>query len=256
MNIPEDLISTADIILDVGGWFIPEPRATHVVDVMPWETRGARLNLEQLPGEQFTKETWFQADFLAKDFKLPFSDKSFDLVLCGHTVEDLADPAALLHEMRRVGRAGFIECPSRLSEQTIGLRDRESRQSGHPHHHWIVEEQSRDLVLYNKKDSRLETSRALIPLSFFEGSNLPRTMDFSWSQSFSFRLIRGEECFERAFATVSALSIPSSSRRRDTAMRFARRMRSRISGRGGGEDFSWWSSILEQSRPYSSIPLP
>jgi hypothetical protein len=256
MNIPEELIRDSRTILDVGGWFIPEPRATHVVDLMPWETRGVRLNLEQLPGERFTKDTWFQADFLAKDFKLPFGDKSFDLVLCGHTVEDLADPAPLLHEMQRVGCAGFIECPSRLSEQTIGVRDRQSRQAGHPHHHWIAEEQDRELVLCNKEDSHLSDRNALIPLDFFEASKLPRTMGFAWSNNFRFRLLRGEECRERARLAVSALNIPRSSRRRDKALRFARRLRSRISGQGGGEDFSWWSNILEQSRPYSSIPLP
>jgi hypothetical protein len=256
MNIPEELISVSRTILDVGGWFIPEPRATHVVDLMPWETRSARLNLEQLPGERFTKDTWFQADFLAKYFKLPFGDKSFDLVLCGHTVEDLADPTALLQEMQRVGRAGFIECPSRLSEQTIGLRDRQSQQAGHPHHHWIAEDQDGELVLYSKEDSHLSNRSTLIPLEFFEASDLPRTMGFAWRDNFRFRLLRGEECSERARLAMSALNIPSDSRRRDQAKRFARRLRSRIRGRGGNEDFSWWSEILEQSRPYSSIPLP
>lgn len=256
MNIPEELIHSAKTILDVGGWFIPEPRATHVIDLMPWETRAVRLNLEPLPGELFTKETWFQADFLASDFKLPFADKSFDLVICGHTVEDLADPSALLNEMQRVGRAGFIECPSRMSEQTIGLRDRETRQPGHPHHHWIVEGQNDDLVLYSKEDSCLISSSTLIPLAFFEDSHLPRTMNFVWRQQFAFRLVRGEECFRRARSTVAAVKIPISSRCQDKAMRFARRVRSRIGGSGSAEDFSWWSRILEQSRPYSSIPLP
>lgn len=256
MIIPEKLIGGSKTILDVGGWFIPEPRATHVVDLMPWETRGARLNLENLPGERFTKNTWFQADFLKPDFRLPFADKSFDLVICGHTVEDLADPSALLNEMQRVGRAGFIECPSRLSEQTIGLRDRETRQPGHPHHHWIVEEQNDDLVLYCKEDSFLSSTKTLIPLAFLEDSRLPRTMSFVWRQQFAFRMVRGEECFRRARLTVAALKIPISARCQDKAIRLARRVRSRMSGGGSVEDFSWWSKILEQSRPYSSIPLP
>ena len=59
----ERLPTTAKI-LDVGGWFIPCPLATHVVDIMPWETRGAKLQLNPLPGERFTKETWFQVDCL------------------------------------------------------------------------------------------------------------------------------------------------------------------------------------------------
>jgi hypothetical protein len=255
MNIPDNLINDSRTILDVGGWFNPEPRATHVVDLMPWETRGVRLSLEQLPGERFTKETWFQADFLAKDFKLPFGDKSFDFVLCGQTVEDLADPSVLLQEMQRVGKAGVIECPSRLSEQTIGIRDRESRKPGHPHHHWIAVERNRELVLYSKEDSRLDQRGTLVPLEFFELSSHPRTISFAWRDSFSFRLVQGEQCFERARMAISALNIPGSARWRDVAMRFGRRIRSRILGRGGKEDFSWWSEILEQSKPYSSIPL-
>lgn len=256
MNIPEELTGAAKTILDVGGWFRPEPRATHVVDLMPWETRGVSLHLKPLPGERFTKETWHQADFLSSNFTLPFADKSFDLVICGHTVEDLADPSALLNEMQRVGRVGFVECPSRISEQTIGLRDRETLQPGHPHHHWIVEGQNDDLVLYSKEDSCLNRSSTLIPLAFFEDSSLPRTMSFVWRQRFAFRLVRGEECFNRARSTVAALKVPVSSRCQDKAIRFARRVRSRISGGGSTEDFSWWSKILEQSRPYSSIPLP
>jgi len=256
MNIPEKLLGSVKTILDIGGWFITEPRATHVVDLMPWETRGARLNLEQLPAEQFTKETWFQADFLAQDFKLPFGDKSFDLVLCGHTIEDLEDPRRLLEEMQRVGKGGVIECPSRVSEQTVGIRDRQSRQPGHPHHYWIAEEQDRDLVLYSKEDSRLENRQTLVPLEFFEASKLPNVMNYTWSECFDFRFVHGEECFDRARLAVAALGITSASRQRDNFMRFARRVRRRMTGRGGKEDFSWWARILEQSRPYSSIPLP
>jgi hypothetical protein len=33
--------------LDIGGWFIPYPRATHVVDIMPWETRTGRVPLPE-----------------------------------------------------------------------------------------------------------------------------------------------------------------------------------------------------------------
>jgi hypothetical protein len=50
-------------VLDCGAWFIPLPAASHVVDIMPYETRGGKLQLTPLPGENFTKATWFQADF-------------------------------------------------------------------------------------------------------------------------------------------------------------------------------------------------
>lgn len=126
MHTPEETFVDAKTILDVGGWFAPERRVTHVIDLMPWETRGARLTLTPLPGECFTKDTWFQADFLQPDFNLPFADQSFDLALCGHTIEHLVAPEKILLELQRVARRGRIECPSRLAEQTVSLRDRKS----------------------------------------------------------------------------------------------------------------------------------
>ncbi len=155
-------------MLDLGGWFLPEPRATHVVDLMPWATRRAKLSLERLGDERFSSETWYQADFLKPGFQLPFADKSFDLVICGHTVEDLADPAPLLLEMARVGKRGVIECPSRFSEQTKGIRNRETSACGHPHHHWIVESVAGTLLLHSKHDSELDRESRVIPLRHFE----------------------------------------------------------------------------------------
>lgn len=260
MNIPEELISSAKTVLDVGGWFKPEPRATHVVDLMPWETRGVALNLEPLPGERFTKETWYQADFLASDFALPFDDKFFDLVLCGQTVEDLADPTRLLDEMQRVGKAGFIESPSRISEQTAGIRDRERKQTGHPHHHWILDAEDECLALYSKNDSCLDRAASVVPLMFFEqvsagASDSFSNMHFVWYNSFCYQLLRGEVCARKAEQLVASLRIPTSVRTKDSLWRFGRRIRSRLRGRSA-EDFSWWRRIVDQSRPYSSLNLP
>jgi len=258
MKLPDDFFHGARTILDVGGWFKPEPRATHVVDLMPWETRGAKLSLEPMPDERFTKSTWFQADFLKPDFSLPFAQKSFDLVVCGHTVEDLAAPEALLREMQRVAVRGVIECPSRISEQTMGIRDRESVRPGHPHHHWIVESVEECLLLYSKDESGLSAETRLIPLAFTErnfmsGREKP-IVTHLWTDQINYRIIRGDECRRRAQGFVVSLNIPASIRMKDSLLRFARRMRSRIQGRPP-EDFSWWTKILETSRPYSAIEL-
>ena len=258
MNLPDRLFHGANRILDVGGWFNPEPRATHVVDLMPWETRRARLSLEAMPDERFSKATWFQADFLKPGFTLPFAPKSFDLVICGHTVEDLAAPEALLLEMQRVGMRGVIECPSRLTEQTKGIRDRESIHPGHPHHHWIVEATEGTLLLYSKKDSDLSTEARLVPLSFTEqyiahGRGMSDAI-YPWVDRINYRVVRGDECRRRAQEFVVSLKVPSSVRAKDALLRFARRLRSRTFGRAP-DNFSWWPKIVETSRPYSSIEL-
>ena len=259
MYTPEETFADAKTILDVGGWFAPERRATHVIDLMPWETRGARLTLTPLPGECFTKDTWFQADFLQPDFKLPFADQSFDLALCGHTIEDLVSPEKLLRELQRVARRGRIECPSRLAEQTVGLRDRKSALAGHPYHHWIVDVEDGGLTLHSKSDSALDHDATLVPLLFTERyvfhNRRLREVDFDWKGNISHRFVHGDACRERAREFAAALNIPRHIRERDRLMRGARRLRGYLRGQVS-EDFSWWTNILEASRPYSRIKLP
>src|ERR1017187_7594414 len=256
LNIPDSFFRGADKILDVGGWLKPEPRATHVVDLMPWETRGAKLSLDPKPDERFTKATWFQADFLKPGFRLPFAEKFFDLVICGHTVEDLAAPEALLLEMQRVAVRGVIECPSRLTEQTKGIRDRESTRPGHPHHHWIVDSVEGGLLLFSKEESDLSAETRLVPLAFTErhiASGQGKSIVIHpWVDHINYRIIRGDECRRRAQEFVSSLNLTVFVRPRDRLLRFARRMRSRIHGRSQ-EDFSWWPKIVETSRPYNTI---
>jgi SAM-dependent methyltransferase len=257
MNIPDRFFQGARNVLDVGGWFKPDPRATHVVDLMPWETRGARLELKPLPQERFSKASWFQADFLKPELRLPFADKSFDLVICGHTIEDLANPKFLLIEMERVGRRGVIECPSRLTEQTKGIRDRESSRPGHPHHHWIVESVDGWLLLYSKEDSLLRSEKELIPLSHSERCiqlGKEANVVHTWENKIDYRFISAQECQRKAQEFIASLDVSIYSRIGDSALRFGRRMRSRLRGRSA-DDVSWWPKIVEASRPYSSIEL-
>ncbi|MBI3887223.1 MAG: methyltransferase domain-containing protein [Opitutae bacterium] len=258
MRTPDETFAAATTILDVGGWYAPEPRATHVIDLMPWETRGARLTLAPLPGERFTKATWFQADFLRPDFTLPFADRSFDLALCGHTIEDLAAPERLLRELQRVARRGRIECPARLAEQTVGLRDRQSSLAGHPHHHWIVDVGPGGLTLHAKADSALDHDATLVPLLFTERhvfhDRRLRESAFEWNGAFAHRVVHGAACRERAREFVAALNIPRHVREQDRLLRGVRRLRSRLRGRAA-EDFSWWTEIVEASRPYSRLEL-
>ena len=247
-------------VLDAGGWFKPLPRATHVVDLMPYETRGCVLTLTPLAGERFTRDTWLQINFLAPGLKLPFPDRFFEFTVCGHTIEDLADPTPLMRELQRVSCAGYVETPSRLCEQTVGQRDRMGTKQGHPHHHWIVESDgSSHLRLFHKSDSLEANPASRVPLRTYERYvHQPPHAEFCqllWRGSFEFEFVRGEPARRRATEFAAGLGIRPSDRIFDAATRAARRViysRRRFSPK---KRSSWWEEMLRLSRPYSRLDL-
>jgi hypothetical protein len=66
----------------------------------------------------------------------PFADDQFDFAVCSHTLEDVRDPIWVCAELQRVARAGYIEVPSRLEEQSFGIH---GPWVGWSHHHWLVD---------------------------------------------------------------------------------------------------------------------
>jgi SAM-dependent methyltransferase len=127
-QIPDDAL-----VLDIGGWAKPLPRADWVVDLMPYETRGL-YGRESDDSERFSAATWIQRDLCDPD-PLPFEDETFDFVVCSHTLEDVRDPLRVCREMLRVGKAGYVETPSRLEEQSYGFQ---GPWAGWGHHRWLV----------------------------------------------------------------------------------------------------------------------
>ena len=125
-----------DLVLDVGGWARPLVRADWVIDVMSYETRGM-LGSDGEGPERFTSDTWIVRDICDRE-PWPFEDHQFDFVVCSHVLEDIRDPLFVCSELQRVARAGYIEVPSRLEEQSWGPQ---GDWVGWAHHHWIVERQ-------------------------------------------------------------------------------------------------------------------
>ncbi len=131
-----DMLPDDALVLDVGGWGKPFQRADWVIDLMPYETRGLYgYEDADRSKERFTAETWAQADICSHE-PWPFEDNQFDFVICSHTLEDLRDPLRVCEEMSRVSKAGYIEVPSRLDEQTFGV---EGWWVGRTHHRWLVD---------------------------------------------------------------------------------------------------------------------
>ncbi len=123
-----------DVVLDVGGWGRPFTRANWVMDLMPYETRGLYGHDGEGP-ERFSASTWIQRDICDRA-PFPFEDDQVDFAICSHTLEDVRDPVWVCSELARVAKAGYIEVPSRLEEQSLGFQ---GPWVGWGHHHWLIE---------------------------------------------------------------------------------------------------------------------
>lgn len=140
-TLPEDAL-----VLDVGGWAKPLSRADWVIDHMPYETRGLYGHDGDPTAERFSASTWIVRDICDRE-PFPFPDKHFDFVVCSHVLEDVRDPIWVCREMARVGKAGYIETPSRLEEQSYGFQ---GPWVGWGHHRWLVEVENGRLVFVLK----------------------------------------------------------------------------------------------------------
>lgn len=101
-----------DLVLDVGSGDKPHWRADVLVDRHPGAAHGG-----QRSGRAAARVSrpLFDADAAA----MPFADGAFDYVVCSHVLEHVADPAAVVTEMTRVGRAGYIEVPEAASAKIL-----------------------------------------------------------------------------------------------------------------------------------------
>ncbi len=129
-----EMLDDNAVVLDIGGWGKPFTRADWVVDQMPYETRGL-YGRDGDDDERFSAETWVQRDICDRD-AFPFADDQFDFVICSHTLEDIRDPIWVCAEINRIGKAGYIEVPSRLEEQTYGVH---GPWVGWSHHRWLCD---------------------------------------------------------------------------------------------------------------------
>lgn len=109
-------------VLDIGSGGVPFPYATHLADLYEKETthRAEPLKRTHLPFQVCNIE------------ELPYKDKEFDFVYCSHVLEHANDPARACEELMRVGRRGYIETPTRLSDIMLNF----TRLKGH--HKWHI----------------------------------------------------------------------------------------------------------------------
>lgn len=145
-----DRIAETDLVVDVGGWWKPLNRADHVVDILPYDTRGGGGKLGDGP-EHYSSDTWRLLDICETPW--PFADKQFDFAYCGQTLEDVRDPIAVCRELSRIARRGYVEVPSVWIECTydIDVGPLTLRYPGYEKHRWLVLDENGELLFVPKQ---------------------------------------------------------------------------------------------------------
>lgn len=145
LNDPEkvlELIPPSARVLDIGAAESVFPRANAVIDILPYEMRQAGP-LCSMP-EQFGPGDWYIGDICDAEIWEQFPDQSFDFVICSHVLEDIRDPVYVCRQMMRVGKAGYIETPSRFRE--CAKTSPFAATAGWEHHRWILDVEGDSLV--------------------------------------------------------------------------------------------------------------
>ncbi len=189
-TVPDDAL-----VLDVGGWAVPFPRADWVLDLGRHATRGEWGYEGDRATERFTADTWVQRDICDRE-PWPFADDRFDFAICSHTLEDVRDPVFVCSELQRVAKAGYLEVPSRLEEQCWAFQ---GPWTGWSHHHWLIEaDQEAGAIEFVFKHHVVHAPRNRFAAGFRDTlSAEQRLTSLWWEGSFAFA--------ERIFTEPAAL---------------------------------------------------
>lgn len=171
-------------VLDVGSGGWPFTRATHLADKYPDRT-----------SHRFEAIVRDQRPFYEVDLeKLPFADKAYDFVFCSHVLEHMDNPGAAMRELMRVGRSGYIEVPTRLSDVMFNF----TRLANHHRWHGLVVGATVVLIEWNDWERRdlgndffdaLQSDYANAFQDFFECNRDLFFASCHWNGAFDFIVI-------------------------------------------------------------------
>jgi hypothetical protein len=234
-QIPPDAV-----VADVGGGASPFPRADYVIDAVPFAARGGgsagniheRLSFEP----RYDAGRWVQVD-LCDHTPWPFPDRYFDFVSCSHLLEDVRDPIWVCRELRRVARAGYIEVPSRVIEQSLGVEN--PNHAGYYHHRWLISKGGDGGLEFRHKPHLLHGDRASIVarLPVWRAINPAYAIvAYEWHDGFEAReilefdedrVVDDLRAFARDARKLADLTVPASGSRRKQIHRwlYYRRLR-------------------------------
>ena len=169
------------LVLDVGSGDKPHWRADVLLDRYVGEAHGG-----QRSGSAAARvdRPLFDADAA----HMPFADRVFDFAICSHMLEHVTQPDAVIAELVRVARAGYIEVPEASSAKIVDF----------PSHLWWVTLEAGVLVFTAKStpyfdadiDRYLSESGMREPLADLLDKHLDhRVIELSWRDEVECRVV-------------------------------------------------------------------
>jgi len=136
-------IKKGDRAIDIGSGHNPFPLATHLADFYENKTSHRSGDLVR-DGRPFTK---------CSVDKTPFENKYFDFVYCSNVLEHVENPAKACEEIMRIGKRGYIETPTRMSDTMFNFT------SIRNHHKWFIEKLGKSLIFMEFDDEKMRDTQ-------------------------------------------------------------------------------------------------
>jgi len=156
------------LVLDVGSGDKPHWRADVLLDRYVDAAFGGQRS--GLAAARITRPL-----FAADAADMPFADGVFDYVVCSHVLEHVPDPAAVIREITRVGKAGYIEVPQAASAKILDF----------PSHLWWCRLDGSTLVFTAKHARAFDPEIA----SYIERSGVENELEKLLDRAFDYRVV-------------------------------------------------------------------